>query len=213
MLPLCHQPSSQTMSQAGAWELIVHLITKAAFVVLVVSLFPNQVTSQLRKKSQSRSVTESRYLFTSPDQDFTLRFPQEPKQESSEQGPITMMRSYAVNTEQGMRFSINFQDLGGNPRSAQNNEWASDLEQMTTQAARNRGERVVQIHRLAKNVIEMESWQTVPQTGANQNYLNRSIIWRGRVYSLGCGSLLNNEVANKVTCRRFFNSIRFTTQR
>jgi hypothetical protein len=213
MLPLCHQPSSQTMSQAGAWESIVHLITKAAIVVLVVGLFPYQVTSQRRKKSRPRSVAESWYLFASPDQDFTLRFPQEPKQESSEQGTLTMMRMYAANTEQGMRFSINFQDIGGDPLAAQNNEWASYLEQWTTQAARNRGERVVQIHRLAKNVIEMESWQTVPQTGANQNYLNRSIIWRGRVYSLGCGSLLNNEVADKVTCRRFFNSIRFTTQR
>ena len=200
------------MSHVGAWESIVHLITKAAIVVLVVGLFPYQVTSQRRKKSRPRSVAESWYLFASPDQDFTLRFPQEPKQEPSEQGQITMMRSYAVNTEQGMRFSINFQDIGGDPLATENNEWASYLEQWTTQAARNRGERVVQIHRLAKNVIEMESWQTVPQTGANQNLLNRSIIWRGRVYALGCGSLLNNEVANKVTCRRFFNSIRFTTQ-
>ena len=124
-----------------------------------------------------------------------------------------MMRMYALNTEKGMRFSINFQDLGGDPRSAQNNEWAPYVEQMQTQAARNRGERVVQIHRLTKNVIEMESWQTVPQTGANQNYLNRSIIWRGTVYNLGCGSLVNNEVANKVICRRFFKSIRFTNQR
>jgi hypothetical protein len=213
MLPLCHQWSSQTMNQAGAWESMIQLITKAAIVVLVIGLFTTQATSQRRKKSRSRSLTESWYLFTSPDKDFTLRFPQEPKRESDEQGTITMMRMYAANTEKGMRFSINFQDLGGDPRSPQNNEWASYLEQWTTQAARNRGERVVQIHRLARNVIEMESWQTVPQTGAIQNYLNRSIIWRGRVYSLGCGSLLNNEVANKVTCRRFFNSIRFTTQR
>ena len=198
------------MNQAGARKSIVQLITKAAIVVLVIALLTTQATSQRRKKSRSRSVTKSWYLFTSPDQEFTLRLPHEPKQEPSEQGQITMMRSYALNTEQGMRFSVNFQDLGGDPRSAQNNEWPSYLEQMTTQAARNRGERVVQIHRLAKNVVEMESWQTVPQTGANQNYLNRSIIWRGRVYALGCGSLLNNEVANKVTCRRFFNSIRFT---
>lgn len=201
------------MNQAGVWKSIVQLITKVAIVVLVIGLLTTQATSQRREKSRSRSVVESWYLFTSPDKDFTLQFPQKPKQEPSEQGPITMMRSYALNTEQGMRFSINFQDLGGNPRSSQNNKWASDVEQLTTQAARNRGERVVQIHRLAKNVIEMESWQTVTQTGANQNYLSRSIIWRGRVYGLGCGALLNNEVANKVICRRFFNSIRFTTQR
>jgi hypothetical protein len=201
------------MNPAGARESTVQLITKAAIVVLVIGLFTNQATSQGRKKSRSRSVTEFWYLFTSPDQDFTLRFPQEPKHEPSEEGPITTIRMYALNTENGMRFSINFQDLGGDPRSAQNNEWASYVEQMQTQAARNRGERVVQIHRLAKNVIEMESWQTVPQTGANQNYLNRGILWRGRVYNLGCGSLVNNEVANKVICRRFFNSIRFTNQR
>ena len=89
------------MSQAGASESIVHLITKAVIVVLVIGLFPYQVMSQRRKKSRPRSATESWYLFTSPDQDFTLRFPQEPKQEPSEQGQITMMRSYAVNTEAG----------------------------------------------------------------------------------------------------------------
>jgi len=205
MLLLCHQWSS-----AMTWKSTVQLIIKVAVMALVIVLFTNQGMSQRRKKTRPRPVTRSWYLFTSPDKDFTLRFPQEPKREPDGEGPITMIRSYAVNTENGMRFGINFQDVGGDPHSAQNNQWASYLEQMQTDAARNRGERVVQIHRLAKNIVDMEVWQVVPQTGARINFLNRSILWRGRVYTLGCGSLVNNEVANKVICRQFFNSIRFT---
>lgn len=99
------------MNQADVWKSMVRLIARAAIVVLTIGFVPDQVTSQRRKRPGPRVVNKPWYLFTGPDQEFTLRFPQEPKQEASEQGTLTLMRMYALNTEKGMRFSINFQDL------------------------------------------------------------------------------------------------------
>jgi hypothetical protein len=68
---------------------------------------------------------------------------------------------------------------------------------------------VVQVHRLAKNVVETEYRMTVGETKADINYLERTILRRGRVYSLGCGSLVDGGEVDKSVCRRFFNSMRF----
>ncbi|OLE55620.1 MAG: hypothetical protein AUG51_02350 [Acidobacteria bacterium 13_1_20CM_3_53_8] len=164
---------------------------------------------QVRRRS-AQAVADRWYMFTSPDRDFTLDFPREPKREQDGQGPVTLIRNYALNTRDGMRFSVNFQDIGGDPRSSQNNEFAPDHEELVAAAARKDGRRVVQIHRLAKNVVEMELWQTVGETKADINYLERDVIWRGRVYTLGCGSLVDGRGVDKSICRRFFNSLRFT---
>ena len=195
-----------------AYKEMLNLLTKSLTVTLVIVLVANCVSSQRRKRT-AKAPAALWYLFTSPDQEFTLRFPQKPNQEENAPGPITLIRSYEAVTKSGMRFGINFQDVGGDPRSRENNEWAKYLEQMSTDAARDRGERVVQIHRLAKNVVETELWQTVPATGDNINYLSRSILRRGRIYTLGCGSLINNAIVNKAICREFFNSLRFTQPR
>lgn len=186
--------------------------TAIAIGFVLVFLQATQVIAQKRRKSRQRaaSAATARYVFTSPDHDFTLTFPRKPNREADEEGVVTLIRKYAVDTEKGMRFDVNFQDVGGDPRAPQNNEWASYLEQMATDAARRRGERVVQIHRIGKNIVEMEIWQTVPENGANQNYLDRSILRQGRVYTLGCGSLINDKEVDRTLCRRFFKSMRFT---
>lgn len=179
--------------------------------VPLLAIWSVQINAQKLKRSKRVKPPSTTWsLFTSPDHDFTMRFPRQPDREPDAEGPITLIRTYAVNTKDGMRFDVNFQDVGGDPRAPQNNEWASYLEQMMTDAARRRGQRVVQVHRLAKNIVEMEIWQTVKETGGNQNYLNRSILRRGRVYTLGCGSLIAGREVDKVLCRRFFDSIRFT---
>jgi len=150
------------------------------------------------------------YTFTSPDGDFTLAFPRKPSREQDDQGPVTLIRVYSVTTESGMHFSVNLQDIGGDPRARRNNEYDSMAEEMMADAARGRGEQVVQIHRITRNIIEMELWQTAQETGDNINYLTRNILHRGRVYTLGCGSIINNQEVDKTMCRRFFNSMRFT---
>ena len=92
-----------------------------------------------------------------------------------------------------MSFSVNLQDNGGDPLASHNNEWGSDSDQIMSAADRAAGRRVVQIHRLAKNIVEAELWQTVAENGANINYLRRFILRRGRVYTLACGSVIDGQ--------------------
>lgn len=166
--------------------------------------------AQLRRNSASDVAPAEWYTFKGPDGDFTLRFPFKPARETETEGTTTLIRAYAINTKTGMRFSINFQDVGGDPRASQNNEWEKETESMLSAAARKNGERVVQIHRLRKNIIEMELSEVLPETGINVTSLRRSILWRGRVYILGCGSVLNNRPVDKSICQSFFDSMRFT---
>lgn len=197
-----------------------HLMMKKRLVaisVIVISLWSLSSVGQpavaqgRRGSGRDKARAADRWqTFIGPDGDFTLAFPQKPTREQDDQGLVTMIRAYSVTTESGMHFSVNFQDLGGDPRSRRNNEYDQSAEQMMADAARDRGERVVQIHRIAGNIIETELWQTPPETSNNINYLTRNIVHRGRVYTLGCGSVINNQEVNKTVCRRFFNSMRFT---
>ena len=59
------------------------------------------------------------------------------------------IEGYSLTTEGGNRFSVSFQDVGGDPL-ARNNGWGLDQEQSLTTAARCNGERVIQIHRLGQ---------------------------------------------------------------
>jgi hypothetical protein len=186
-----------------------------AVLAIIISLgalvqVKHLASAQERGASKRSVMTAKWYIFTSPDSDFMIEFPRKPDREKDAQGLVTTIRTYGISTGNGMRFSINFQDIGGNPRSRQNNEWASSHEEEVAAAARENGERVVQIRRLAKNIIEMELWQTVEQTGANINYMRRDVLHRGRVFSLGCGSLIREKKVDKSTCRRFFDSMRFS---
>jgi len=64
------------------------------------------------------------HIFTSPDGDFKLEFPGKQSEEPAIEGPVTLIRIFGVNTAYGIRFSINFQDIGGDPKAPDNNEWA-----------------------------------------------------------------------------------------
>jgi hypothetical protein len=149
------------------------------------------------------------YVFTSPDGDFKLEFPGKPSEEPAIEGPVTLIRMFGVNTADGIRFSINFQDIGGDPQAPENNEWRPDLEEITSAADRNRGLRVVQVHRLARNIVETEIQETIADTQTDIRYLRRSLIRRGRLYTFICGSFANDKPINKPLCQRFFNSMRF----
>ncbi len=149
------------------------------------------------------------YIFKGPDGDFTLAFPEKPALKQVVQGPVTVLRSYEVTTDEGTTFSINFQDIGGDPNASESNEWIGGLEEILSAADRAQNVRVVQTHRLAKNIIESELWIPVTATGANINSLRRSILRRARVYTLGCGPAINEKAVNKPLCQRFFSSMRF----
>lgn len=100
--------------------------------------------------------------------------------------------------------------MGGEPRSRDANEFGQKDEIIAAAAARDRGERVVQVHRVAKNIIEMEVWQPVKDTPNTLHRLDHAILRRGRLYTLGCGSLIDNKKVDRIVCRKFFKSMRFT---
>jgi len=174
-------------------------------------------TVSTAQASESKSPTRPKlkakpgtwYIFKSPDGDFTLAFPEKPALKQVGQGPVTILRSYEVTTNEGTTFSINFQDIGGDPSASESNEWNEGLEEILSAADRAQDVRVVQTHRLAKNIIESELWIPVTATGANINSLRRSILRRARVYTLGCGPVMDRKAVNKPLCQRFFNSMRF----
>lgn len=190
-------------------KLAVALITLCPLVFLI---FIAQLTFAQRRGVRSRTsypVADRWYTFKGPDSDFTLDFPRAPQRDPDVQGPVTLIRGYSLTTKDGTRFSINFQDIGGDPRSRGGNEYALDYEEQATAAAREQGRRVVQVHRLAKNVVEFEYRITVEENNAEISYLERSIMRRGRVYSVSCGTVVDRGEIDRPACRRFFNSMRF----
>jgi hypothetical protein len=181
--------------------------------ILILTVAPNWVTSGQRRTSSRKPNTATPvgwYSFTGPDGDFSLAFPAKPQPfESDVEGPVTTIRHYHLSTKDGKYFSVNIQDVGGDPRSRDANQFDPDNESKVAIAARERGERVVQVHRLAKNIFEMEVWQPVKDSANKLHRLDHAILHRGRLYTLGCGSLIDNKEVDKTICRKFFKSIRF----
>jgi len=168
-------------------------------------------TAQKARAKRSVPGTARWFTFKGPDGDFTLSFPGRPgPEQQADQGAITIVRAFGLTTIGGNHYSVNFNDIGGNPSARENNEWAKNTEELLADADRKAGSRVVQIHRLEKNVIETELLESDPATGAQINYLRRSILRRARVYTLACGSIVNGEAVDKPICLKFFASLRFT---
>src|SRR5258705_2062660 len=198
-----------------------YLLPSGKSILLIFSILlaiaPNWLAIAQRQGSSrkpNRSATLlGWYIFKCPDGDFSLAFPSKPEPfESGIEGPVTSIRHYQVSTKAGNHFSINLQDVGGDPRSRDANEFGQKDEVIAAAAARERGERVVQVQRVAKNIIEMEVWQPVKDTPNNLHRLDHAILRRGRMYTLGCGSLIDNKEVDKSTCQKFFKSIRFTAR-
>jgi hypothetical protein len=183
-------------------------------LILIITVAPNWLsTAQRRGSSRSpktRATIAGWYTFIGPDGDFSLAFPAKPERFNSDvEGPVTSIRHYQVSTKAGNHFSINLQDVGGDPRSRDANEFGQEDDIVAAAAARDRGERVVQVHRVAKNIIDMEVWQPVKDTPNKMHRLDHAILRRGRLYTLGCGSLIDNKEVDRAVCRKFFNSMRF----
>lgn len=191
-----------------------HFVLKIALVSLQVTLV--LVTADFRTDAQHRRAPTKQptptpwYTFLGPDGDFSLAFPAKPAPSHAEsEEPVTSIRHYDLSTKDGKYFSVNVNDVGGEPRSVAANEFETDGELDIAAAARRRGETVNKISRLSKNTIEMEVWQ--PAGDAQKLHrIDRYIIRHSRVYTLGCGSLVNRQPVNTSMCRRFFNSIQFT---
>jgi hypothetical protein len=107
------------------------------------------------KTKNSSAAAGTWYAFKGLDGDFTLSFPGKPIQGEVSARPLTDIREFRFTATEGMSFAINFHDIGGDPRSVENNQWGRTLEQALSDFDRSQGIRVVQIHRLAKNSVEV----------------------------------------------------------
>lgn len=164
-----------------------------------------------RKVRNRKPHAEQWFVFKSPDSDFRLSFPEKPALKQIEQGTVTIIRSYEVTSHEETVFSVNFQDIGGDPLARENNEWNTNLEVTLAIADRAQNIRVIQTHRLAKNIIESELLLSSPINGAELNQIRRSILRHARIYTLGCGSVIDKKPVDKHACERFFNSMQFVS--
>lgn len=72
--------------------------------------------------------------------------------------------------------------------------------------------RVVHTRRIGKNGFEAEIWDSSSGSGESINYVRQTILRRGRIYTLLCGSETYGRRVEKSTCRQFFDSMHFLTE-
>lgn len=172
----------------------------------------DSVLAQRVKNRQRITRIDPWYVFVSPDGDFTLSFPQRPNREPDEPGVKTPIRTYALQTQNGMRFSINSQGSFSEPDPRLANEWNDHYEKSLLSIDRKNNRRVINTRRIGKNGFETEIWDPNTDSGESINYIRQTILGQGRIYTLLCGSLIYGRTVDKSICRRFFNSMRFITE-
>lgn len=188
----------------------LRILTIVLASLVLASLRSGAIAQQPRTRKRSAAASVDRwYVFVSPDGDFTLSFPQKPTREADGQGPTTSIKNYGLNTQNGMRFSINFQGAAKGPIGSVANEWNEDYEQGLLAKDREENRRVVHTQRRGKHTFEAEIWDSRTDTGESLNYIRQTIVRQDRIYTLLCGSAIYRRKVNKGTCRRFFNSMRF----
>jgi hypothetical protein len=188
-------------------KLKIFTITLVSLVL--ASLCCGALAQRARTKKHNVAPADRWYVFISPDGDFTLSFPERPIRELDQQSPGTSIKSYAFNTQSGMRFSINFQSGADNPSRRLANEWNDGYEQELLTTDRENNRRVVHTQRIGKDTFEAEIWDAGSNTSESINYLRRTIVRQTRIYTLLCGSEVYGRRVNKSICRRFFNSMHF----
>jgi len=183
-----------------------------SFSVINASVCESVLAQKAGKKRQRVAVINPWYVFVSPEGDFTLSFPQRPNQEPDEPGPKTPIRSYALQTQNGMRFSINSQGSFDKPDHRLANEWNVEYEQALLSTDRKNRRRVVNTRRIGKSGFEAEIWDSSSDSGESINYIRQTILRQGRIYTLLCGSQIYGRSVDKSICRRFFSSMNFIAE-
>jgi hypothetical protein len=150
------------------------------------------------------------HIFKGPEGDFTLHFPREPKRVEDVQGPVTVLRRFAL-TASGHYFEVSIQDTGGDPDSPEANELGPRYEEGMARLIAEDGIKIVQTRRLSKSSYEMELLSPARTPGQYLHGLRRGIVRRGRHYYLGCDSIVPGREVDRRVCRRFLTSFRLTT--
>lgn len=152
---------------------------------------------------------EGWYTFRGPDKDFTIRFPGKPAREEGVQGPVTLLRRYAA-AANGIYFELSIQDIGGVPGTPEASEFGPGFERNMAERLTKEGFRIVHLRRTAKNNYEMEAWTPREEGPGFLHSLERGVIHNGRIYSMGCNSLLPEREVDRKKCRHFLDSFRIT---
>jgi hypothetical protein len=185
-------------------------VSAVVLVVLILSGAGQVTRAQAQRAAVAPKATsaEAWETFAGPDGDFTVSLPGRPTRAADAQGPVTTIRFYELITDR-MHFVVNFQGLGGDPQARVSNEYAAGYEELLSDSLREQGQRIVRMRRIARNMVDVEAWQTPKETGADQHYLTRYVIRRGRTYQLNCASRIGGKEVDRAICRRFFSSLRF----
>ncbi|HKX31443.1 MAG TPA: hypothetical protein VJ302_27400 [Blastocatellia bacterium] len=151
------------------------------------------------------------HRFVGPENDFSLSFPREPWRGPQVEGGVAPLRIFK-SVYDSYVFSIILNDLGGDPGSRAGNAFASNHEQFVTDHLKKRGIRVVWARRVAPNLVEDERWAPNGERNGYLHSMGRSLLFRGRLYQLGCGRVVNDLEVDKKVCQRFFSSLRLMTR-
>jgi hypothetical protein len=190
------------------WNAIAASAVVLAVLILGVAGHIMPAQAQRAAAVPKTTTAEAWQTFTGPEGDFKVNLPGKPIRTADSPGPVTVVRSFDLETVDGMFFSVSLTDAGGDPRSRENNVLGPDAERLLIEEARARGQEIIQTRRLTRNSIEIEMRWPKPAGNGIHN-LTRQTLRRGRLYSLLCGSTVDGKDVDRSVCRRFFNSLRF----
>lgn len=147
---------------------------------------------------------------TSPDRDFRIDFPVEPKRDefrtkrnAGEIGRLT--RRYSAYTDTLM-LVISFEDLGYAPNSVFADRVGLAYEQKIREVARRDGWKIISIQRLSNSVAEVEAWERSVKPAGYVHTISRTVIRNGQAYDLQCRSMFVEQEVDRAVCRHFFSS-------
>lgn len=141
-----------------------------------------------------------------------MDFPSKPERVEDVQGPVTVLRRYAL-TNDGIYFELSIQDTGGDPESPEANELSPRYEQGIARLLAKDGIKIVQTRRLSNNSYEMEMLSPALTPGGYLRGLRRGVVRRGRHYYFSCDCIVAGRDVDRRMCRRFFDSFRLTDGR
>lgn len=173
------------------------------------SINSQNIRKQEVQKKQTVNNNQDLGLFTfvGPDDDFSVKTPVKFKFLSSKPNNLTSARLYGGSNDE-VTLSIVLQEMDFASDNPYNNEFAPDYERMTAKLFLEKGSKVISFRRVVPNVVDWEHWHPAERSGEWRNTLERQVINNGRLYSLSCGSALNNQEVNKNLCKTYFNSFK-----
>jgi len=191
------------------------MIKLIRFLVLTLILVNNTEAQLYNWKSQpplfqqpaTKTIVKGQwYIFSAPDKDFILEFPEKPKREPDSEAPGGTMRTYILNMS-SMAFMLSYVDLDYEPASRSGNQLSLTFRRETLDHARERGWTVIRSELLRKNIYEQEIWSPMKEhPNLRLHYVERTVIRYGRQYTLTCASLVPDQKVNPVFCHRYLNS-------